>query len=57
MLRSCHLLLLQKYEEVTIPTPDKIPMRSSERLIPIHELDDFAKGCFPVRCTMASVME
>lgn len=43
-------LFLQKYEEVTIPTPDKIPMRSNERLIPIHELDDFAKGCFPVRC-------
>lgn len=23
-------------------------MRSSERLIPVKELDDLAKGCFPV---------
>lgn len=35
------------YEEVTIPPPKQLPMRTNERLIPIAEMDTMAKGAFP----------
>lgn len=35
------------YEEVTIPPPKQLPMRTNERLIPITEMDTMAKGAFP----------
>lgn len=39
---------VQKYEEVIIPTPITMPMRSEERLRVISELDPLARGSFPV---------
>lgn len=44
----------QKYWEVTIPTPNKLPMREGEELIRIGELDPMAKGSFPVRMDRAN---
>jgi antiviral helicase SLH1 len=35
------------YEEVTIPPPRQLPMRSTERLIPIEEMEPLARGAFP----------
>ncbi|PWN37676.1 Sec63-domain-containing protein [Meira miltonrushii] len=35
------------YEEVTIPPPKQLPMRTNERLVPITEMDTMAKGAFP----------
>lgn len=35
------------YEEVTIPPPKQLPMRTNERLVPIAEMDTMAKGAFP----------
>lgn len=35
------------YEEVTIPPPKQLPMRTNERLIPIPEMDALARGAFP----------
>lgn len=37
----------KEYEEVTIPPPRAIPMRSTERLIPINEMDPMCRGAFP----------
>ncbi|KAI0082569.1 Sec63-domain-containing protein [Panus rudis PR-1116 ss-1] len=37
----------EDYEEVTIPPARPVPPRASERLIPVSELDDLAKGSFP----------
>ncbi|CAO1621678.1 unnamed protein product [Sympodiomycopsis kandeliae] len=37
----------KEYEEVTIPPPKAIPMRSEERLIPINEMDTMCRGAFP----------
>ncbi|KAF9222108.1 Sec63-domain-containing protein [Gyrodon lividus] len=37
----------EDYEEVTIPPTKTFPPRKSERLIPIFELDELAKGSFP----------
>lgn len=39
----------QDYEEVVVPPAKPVPPKSTERLIPIIELDDLASGCFPVR--------
>ena len=38
----------QEYEEVIIPPARPVPPRATERLIPVSELDDLAKPCFPV---------
>lgn len=37
----------KEYEEVAIPPPRSIPMRATERLIPITELDAMCRGAFP----------
>ncbi|KAL1737679.1 P-loop containing nucleoside triphosphate hydrolase protein, partial [Schizophyllum fasciatum] len=36
-----------EYEEVIIPPARPVPPRATERLIPVFELDDLAKPCFP----------
>lgn len=38
----------QEYEEVIIPPARVIPPRKSERLILVNELDELARGSFPV---------
>lgn len=43
------LYVLQDYEEVIIPPAKTVPPRESERLIPVSELDELARGSFPVR--------
>ena len=35
------------YEEVTIPPPRTVPMRTEERYIPIPEMDPICRGAFP----------
>uniref|UniRef100_V5EWE9 M-phase inducer phosphatase n=1 Tax=Kalmanozyma brasiliensis (strain GHG001) TaxID=1365824 RepID=V5EWE9_KALBG len=35
------------YEEVTIPPPRTVPMRTDERYIPIPEMDPICRGAFP----------
>lgn len=37
----------QFYEEVTIPPPRTVPMRTEERYIPIPEMDPICRGAFP----------
>lgn len=37
----------QFYEEVTIPPPRTVPMRTNERYIPIAEMDPICRGAFP----------
>ncbi|KAI5826558.1 Sec63-domain-containing protein [Schizophyllum commune Tattone D] len=37
----------EEYEEVIIPPARPVPPRATERLIPVSELDDLAKPCFP----------
>ncbi|KAE9410344.1 Sec63-domain-containing protein [Gymnopus androsaceus JB14] len=37
----------EEYEEVTIPPARPVPPRQTERLVPVKELDELAKGCFP----------
>lgn len=39
---------LQDYEEVIIPPAKTVPPRESERLMPVSELDELARGSFPV---------
>ncbi|KAK0468427.1 Sec63 Brl domain-containing protein [Desarmillaria tabescens] len=39
----------EEYLEVVIPPSKPIPPRSTERLIPVSELDPIARGSFPVR--------
>ncbi|KAG8747501.1 hypothetical protein FRC10_000637 [Ceratobasidium sp. 414] len=36
-----------QYQEVIIPPANAVPPRLNERLIPVHELDALARGCFP----------
>jgi hypothetical protein len=38
----------QEYEEVIVPPAKPVPVKSTERLVSVSELDDLAKGCFPV---------
>lgn len=45
---------LQDYEEVVIPPAKTVPPRGSERLIPVSELDELARGSFPVKRPHAS---
>ncbi|KIK95504.1 hypothetical protein PAXRUDRAFT_11409 [Paxillus rubicundulus Ve08.2h10] len=40
------------YEEVTIPPTKPVPPRGSERLIPVSELDELARGSFPGYTTL-----
>lgn len=37
----------QFFEEVTIPPPRTVPMRTDERYIPIPEMDPICRGAFP----------
>ncbi|GAC95623.1 potential translation-regulating helicase [Pseudozyma hubeiensis SY62] len=37
----------QFYEEVTIPPPRTVPMRTNERYVPIPEMDPICRGAFP----------
>lgn len=37
----------EDYEEVILPPANAVPPRATERLIPVTELDDLAKGSFP----------
>ncbi|KAG8680162.1 hypothetical protein FRC08_016498, partial [Ceratobasidium sp. 394] len=37
----------EQYQEVIIPPAKTVPPRLNERLIPVHELDALASGCFP----------
>ncbi|KAG8713056.1 hypothetical protein FRC09_019141, partial [Ceratobasidium sp. 395] len=37
----------EQYQEVIIPPANAVPPRLNERLIPVHELDVLARGCFP----------
>lgn len=37
----------QFFEEVTIPPPRTVPMRTDERYIPINEMDPICRGAFP----------
>ncbi|TKY90513.1 hypothetical protein EX895_000511 [Sporisorium graminicola] len=37
----------QFFEEVTIPPPRTVPMRTEERYIPIPEMDPICRGAFP----------
>ncbi|KAG6378847.1 Sec63-domain-containing protein [Boletus reticuloceps] len=37
----------EDYEEVVIPPAKAVPPRESERLIPVSELDELARGSFP----------
>ncbi|KAF9263522.1 Sec63-domain-containing protein [Marasmius fiardii PR-910] len=36
----------QEYEEVVVPPAKPVPLRSTERLVPVSELDPLARGCF-----------
>ena len=45
---------LQEFEEVTVPPARPVPPRSTERLIPVSELEDLARGSFPVRYSCLS---
>ncbi|KXN86403.1 Putative helicase mug81 [Leucoagaricus sp. SymC.cos] len=36
----------EEYEEVIVPPARPVPVKSTERLIPVSELDSLAKGCF-----------
>jgi len=38
----------QEYEEIIIPPAKVVPPRTSERLILVNELDELARGSFPV---------
>lgn len=38
----------QEYEEVIIPPARVVPRRNSEKLILVNELDELARGSFPV---------
>ncbi|THV08678.1 Sec63-domain-containing protein [Dendrothele bispora CBS 962.96] len=38
---------LEEYEEVIVPPARPVPPKSTERLIPVSELDQLCKGCFP----------
>ncbi|KIY73738.1 Sec63-domain-containing protein [Cylindrobasidium torrendii FP15055 ss-10] len=40
-------VILEEYEEVTLPPATTVPPRAHERLIPITELDDLGQGSFP----------
>lgn len=40
-------IMHEEYEEVVIPPARPLPPRSTERLIPVSDLDDLAKPCFP----------
>lgn len=40
--------LIQDYEEVVLPPAKTVPPREFERLIPVSELDELARGSFPV---------
>jgi antiviral helicase SLH1 len=42
------IVLCQDFEEVIIPPARLVPPRKTERLIRISELDDLARGSFPV---------
>lgn len=42
----------EDYEEMIIPPARPVPPRTTERLIPISELDSLAKGCFPGYSTL-----
>ncbi|KAJ3723103.1 Sec63-domain-containing protein [Lentinula raphanica] len=37
----------EEYEEVIIPPARPVPPKTTERLVPITELDELARGCFP----------
>ncbi|KAJ3573353.1 hypothetical protein NP233_g2488 [Leucocoprinus birnbaumii] len=37
----------EEYDEVVVPPARPVPPKSTERLVPISELDSLAKGCFP----------
>ncbi|KAF9451641.1 Sec63-domain-containing protein [Macrolepiota fuliginosa MF-IS2] len=37
----------EEYEEVIVPPAKPVPPKSTERLIPVSDLDLLAKGCFP----------
>ncbi|KAH8106105.1 Sec63-domain-containing protein [Cristinia sonorae] len=37
----------EDYEEVTVPPARAVPPRQTERLIPVSELDELARGSFP----------
>ncbi|KAL4241461.1 Sec63-domain-containing protein [Abortiporus biennis] len=37
----------EEYEEVTVPPARPVPPKTSERLIPVSELDPLARGSFP----------
>lgn len=39
---------IRDYEEVTVPPARPVPPRSTERLIPVAELEPLASGSFPV---------
>ncbi|KIK65385.1 hypothetical protein GYMLUDRAFT_350494 [Collybiopsis luxurians FD-317 M1] len=37
----------EEYEEVIVPPARPIPPKQTERLVPVSELDELARGCFP----------
>ncbi len=37
----------QFYEEIVIPPPHNVPMRATERLVPIGEMEPMCRGAFP----------
>ncbi|KAF7790915.1 hypothetical protein EIP86_001873 [Pleurotus ostreatoroseus] len=42
-----------EFEEVTVPPARPVPPRSTERLIPVSELEDLARGSFPGKTDVA----
>jgi hypothetical protein len=44
----------QDYQEVVVPPTRAVPPRTSERLIPVAELDPLAQGSFPVSAHSAN---